>query len=196
LEKDARALVEALERCAAARRGAERAYVQGFAEEAWNEWTALENARPQMPTLVGERNNGARYVQRAHSARIRVLALTGRVDEALACLRAFAARYPPSAVRESSSPQTAQGGIRGRGRPDMRAMRVSLAARDRPLVRLTTVLDEQDDDVPPLLTFADVEVLHHRLVAAGDLRGLAYVKWVCKTYEGALHKRREETLKA
>ncbi|KAH9964881.1 hypothetical protein BC827DRAFT_1185755 [Russula dissimulans] len=193
LAKDARALVEALERCAAARRGAERAYLHGFAEEVWNEWTALENARTQMPTLVGERNSGARYVQRAHSARIRVLALTGRVDEALACLRAFAARYPPSAVRESSSPRTAQG--RGRGRPDMRAMRVSLAGRDRPLVRLTTALDEQDDLVPPLLTFADVEVLHHRLVAAGDLRGLAYVKWVCKTYEGALRKRREETLK-
>jgi len=78
----------------------------------------------------------------------------------------------------------------------MRAMRVSLAAGDRPLVRLTTALDEQDDGVPPLLMFADVGVLHHRLVAAGDLRGLGYVTWVCKAYEGALRRRREEALKA
>lgn len=78
----------------------------------------------------------------------------------------------------------------------MRSTRVSLAAGDRPLVRLTTALDVRDDDVPPLLTFADVEMLHHRLVACSDLRGLACVKWVCKAYEGALRKRREAVLNA
>jgi hypothetical protein len=109
---------------------------------------------------------------------------TSRVDEALACLRAFVARYPPYTVREPPLRQ----------RPDMRAMRVSLVGA-RPLVRLTTALDVQDDHVPPLLTFADLEVLHHRLVAAGHLRGLAYVKWVCKSYEGALRKRRVLALK-
>jgi hypothetical protein len=77
----------------------------------------------------------------------------------------------------------------------MRSSRVSLVAEGRPLVRLTTALDVQDDDVPPLLTFADIEMLHHRLVAASDVRGVAYVKWVCKSYEGALRKRREATLK-
>lgn len=76
----------------------------------------------------------------------------------------------------------------------MRSTRVLLAADNRPLVRLTTALDVQDDDVPPLLTFVDIEVLHHRLVAAGDRRGLAYVKWACKAYEGALRKRREAAL--
>lgn len=77
---------------------------------------------------------------------------------------------------------------------DMRATRVSLADRGRPLVRLTTPLDVQDDRVPPLLVFADVEALHHRLVAADDLRGVAYVKWACKAYEGALRRRREAAL--
>jgi len=76
----------------------------------------------------------------------------------------------------------------------MRSTRVLLAAGNRPLVRLTTALDVQDDEVPPLLTFADIEVLHHRLVAAGDQRSLAYVKWVCKAYDGALRKRREAAL--
>lgn len=111
---------------------------------------------------------------------------TGRLDEALACLRAFVARYPPYGIRELPSTATQ--------RPDMRSTRVLLAASNRPLVRLTTALDVQDDDVPPLLTFADIEMLHHRLVAVGDRRGLAYVKWVCKAYEGALRKRREAAL--
>ncbi len=61
-------------------------------------------------------------------------------------------------------------------------------------MRLTTALDVQDDCVPPLLTFADLEALHHRLVAAGDLRGVGYVKWTCKAYEGALRRRREAAL--
>ena len=109
---------------------------------------------------------------------------TGQLDEALAYLRAFVARYPPQSVR-STVPPVAR---------DMRASRVSLADRGRPLVRLTTPLDVQDERVPPLLAFADVEVLHHRLVAAGDLRGVAYVKYVCKAYEGALWRRREAAL--
>lgn len=117
---------------------------------------------------------------------------TSHLDEALACLRTFAARYPPCDVRERSSAAA----LAATQRPDMRSTRVSLAASDRPLVRLTTALDVQDDDVPPLLTFADVEVLHQRLVAAGDRRGLACVKWVCKAYEGALRKRREAALQA
>ncbi|KAI0298979.1 hypothetical protein B0F90DRAFT_1729750 [Multifurca ochricompacta] len=175
LEKDALTLVEALERCAGARRGPERASVSRFAEEAWGEWTALENSQVRV---------SARHVQRAYAARIRVLSLTSRLDEALVCLRAFATRYPPYTVREPPAQK----------RPDMRAMRVLLVG-DRPLVRLTSALDIQDDDVPPLLTFADLEVLHHRLVATDNLRGIAYVKWVCKAYEGALQKRRQAALK-
>jgi hypothetical protein len=70
LEKDARGLVEALERCAGARRGAERAYVMSFADEAWQEWTAFEFT--QMMTRA---KNIARHTQRAYAARIRVLAL-------------------------------------------------------------------------------------------------------------------------
>ena len=72
LAKDALAFVEALERCAGARRGDERAYVRSFAGEAWQEWTALENEDAR--TLTRARNN-ARHIQRAYAARIRVLAL-------------------------------------------------------------------------------------------------------------------------
>ena len=111
------------------------------------------------------------------------------LDDALDCLRTFVARYPPHTVRATATPPPAEHGLR-----EMRETRVVLADRGRPLVRLTTPLDVQDDYVPPLLVFADVEALHHRLVAAGDLRGIAYVKWVCKAYEGALRRRREAAL--
>ena len=67
LKKDALTLVEALERCARARRGPERLTVSGFAEEAWDEWTDLEN---NSTTRVS-----ARHIQRAYSARVRVLTL-------------------------------------------------------------------------------------------------------------------------
>lgn len=70
LAKDARAIVEALERCASARRGAEREYVLSFAEDAWQEWIALEDA--STPTRA---RSSARHIQCAYAARIRVLAL-------------------------------------------------------------------------------------------------------------------------
>ncbi|KAH9068095.1 hypothetical protein EDB83DRAFT_683485 [Lactarius deliciosus] len=174
VEKDAHTLVEALERCARGR-GAPSSSVGGFAAEAWREWVVLENSSSHV---------SARHIQRAYAARIRILALTGELDEALACLRAFVARYPPHSVRATAQQQ----------QWDMRTTRVSLADRGRPLVRLTTPLDVQDERVPPLVAFADVEALHHRLVAVGDLRGVAYVKWACKAYEGALRRRREAAL--
>ena len=70
LAKDALALVGALERCAYACRGFERAYVRSFAGDAWQEWTALENGRKLTRAM-----NNARHIQRAYAARIRVLAL-------------------------------------------------------------------------------------------------------------------------
>ncbi|KAH8986599.1 hypothetical protein EDB92DRAFT_2021332 [Lactarius akahatsu] len=175
VEKDAHTLVEALERCARGRGASSSSSIGGLAEEAWREWVVLENSS----------HVSARHIQRAYAARLRILALTGQLDEALACLRAFVARYPPHSVRATATAQEQW---------DMRTTRVSLADRGRPLVRLTTPLDVQDERVPPLLAFADVEVLHHRLVAVGDLRGVAYVKWACKAYEGALRRRREAAL--
>jgi hypothetical protein len=76
LAKDALVLVEALERCAGARRGPERAYVRrSFAGDAWQEWTALEDARRTLVTRARNNNANARFIQRAYAARIRLLAL-------------------------------------------------------------------------------------------------------------------------
>ena len=70
LAKDALAIVEALERCANARRGSERAYVRSFAGDVWQEWMALENARE-----FTRARNSARHIQRAYAAQIRAFAL-------------------------------------------------------------------------------------------------------------------------
>jgi hypothetical protein len=61
---------------------------------------------------------------------------------------------------------------------------------------MTSTVEVPDDDVPPLLTFGDLDVLHHRLVAAGRRDEIGFLKYVCKTYEGALRARRDGTMKA
>jgi hypothetical protein len=101
-------------------------------------------------------------------------------------LREFVSKYPPHAVRQPSV------------KPTMRSTRTTLVA-PRPLVRLTSNADVPDDNVPPFLTFADIEVLHHRLIASeneGAREKIGYIKWVCKAYEWALRGRRDEMLKA
>lgn len=111
---------------------------------------------------------------------------TENLDQALSHLQSFVKRYPASAIRE---PQSIV-------KLSMRATRTSLVA-DRPLVRLSTLSEVPDSDVPPLLTWKDLEVLHHRLVAAGRReKDIAYIKYVCKSYEWALRVRRDETMRA
>lgn len=61
---------------------------------------------------------------------------------------------------------------------------------------MTTTADVPDDAVPPLLTFRDLEVLHHRLVAFEMGREVGYVKWVAKAYEWMLRVRRDEGFRA
>jgi hypothetical protein len=53
-----------------------------------------------------------------------------------------------------------------------------------------------DDNVPPLMAFRDLELLHHRLVDEGMEKDIKYVTWLCKAYEWALRVRRDEAVKA
>ncbi len=98
-------------------------------------------------------------------------------------MRAFVQKYPPKAVRQALP------------KHEIRSTRTVLEGT-RPLVRLSSTLDIPDDTVPPLLTFPEVEVLHHRLVAKNRVDGIKYLKWVCKSYEGSLKMRRDRTIKA
>lgn len=62
-------------------------------------------------------------------------------------------------------------------------------------MRLTSASLVPDDHVPPMLMWADLEIVHHRLVARGDKHGVGFVKYVCNAYEGELRRRREATMK-
>ncbi|KAI0354292.1 hypothetical protein OH77DRAFT_1405482 [Trametes cingulata] len=181
VQKDAWSYVEALERSARARRGPERKLALQFAREVWQEWQPVEDAwRRRLPLPRGV---DARMVERAYSAMIRILSLTGNTREAVQLVRSFVERYPPDVVKHANP------------KPELRSTRVMLQA-PRPLVRLLTPVEVPDDTVPPLLSFPEVEILHHRLVAVGDTENIRYLKWVCMSYAGALKRRKEATLRA
>lgn len=101
------------------------------------------------------------------------------MEKALDLLQYFVRRYPPSSIRTPSE------------KLYLRSTRTVLTA-PRPLVRMTTTTDVPDDGVPPLLTFNDLEVLHHRLVAFEMHKEVGYVKWVANAYEWMLRVRRDE----
>jgi hypothetical protein len=98
-------------------------------------------------------------------------------------VKAFAERYPPSDIRQPAQKLSLQ------------STRTVLHGA-RPLVRMVSTVELPDDTVPPLLTFADVEILHHRLVVAGRKDAIGYLKYICKAYEGALRLRRDLAMQA
>ncbi|KAJ7160978.1 hypothetical protein C8R46DRAFT_357307 [Mycena filopes] len=179
LTPDARSYLEALERCGRSKRGRERAVGLDFAEKVWAKWLALEDAGRAHAHPVD-----SRMVERAHVAFMRVLALNGEVQRALDHIRAFAERYPPSHLYER------------RPKANFRSTRTVLVVGSHPLVRLTAPTEVPDDGVSPLLLFSDLELLHHRLVAANMKEGVAYVKYISKAYEWALRGRRDAAMKA
>jgi hypothetical protein len=52
-----------------------------------------------------------------------------------------------------------------------------------------------ESDIPPHILWGDIDVLHQRLVREGKKGELGWLKWVCKSYEVALRKRRRWRLK-
>ena len=107
----------------------------------------------------------------------------GDIDQAVNQVKAFAERYPPSSIRQPARKLSLQ------------STRTILQGA-RPLVRMVSTVELPDDTVPPLLTFADVEILHHRLVVAARKDAIGYLKYICKAYEGALRLRRDLAMHA
>lgn len=172
--------VDVLERCAHVKKP-ERAAALQLAEEVFPEWAALEAGwRAAGPQEVAAH---ARLIERAHAAMIRIRTLGKNLAGALDAVRAFVAAYPPEWLRAPAE------------RPPFRSTRTNLLGA-RPLVRVFHAVDIPDDGVPPLLAFAELEVLHHRLVAAGAAADVRYLTWVCKAYQGSLRRRREKALRA
>ena len=80
-------------------------------------------------------------------------------------------------------------------KPHFRSTRTSLVGQ-RALVRMTGVTEVPDDNVPPLMTFRELEILHHRLIDEARVKDIKYVTWLCKAYEYGLRKRRDEAVKS
>jgi len=186
VEKDVYSYVEALEMCTCVNKGT-REHALRLAQDIWGDWERfIDNPRspPKSDTIL------PRLIERAHIALIRIYALHGQLDLALEHLKAFAQKYPPISL---SRPAT-------NTKPPIRSTRTvlktghSTAVAPRPLVRLTSATDVTDDTVPPFVSFSDLELLHHRLVAANRLKDIKYIKWICTSYTGALRKRRDRTL--
>ncbi|PIL25952.1 hypothetical protein GSI_11706 [Ganoderma sinense ZZ0214-1] len=181
VEKNAWTPVEALERAAHAKRGPERVDSIKFAREVWAEWQPMEEAwwrrEGQNEACVN-----ARLVERVYVAMIRVLSRSGCTKEAIRLVRTFVDRYPPSMIKTPNA------------KPTLRSTRTVLVA-PRPIVRMMSPTEVPDDTVPPLLTFPDLEVLHHNLVVIGDRESIGYIKYVCMSYQSALKKRKEAALR-
>ncbi|KAG1777919.1 hypothetical protein EV702DRAFT_1098460 [Suillus placidus] len=204
---DSRTYVDALEKCAFSR-PRERDLAGKWVDELWTRWEELERG---WVNGVTETTMTARLVERAHTAVRRVHLLNNNVDRAIALVRTFLSRYPPTALlppaRNQTSAQvdapslviTNKCTINLFAKPPILSTRTILgnsSAPPRPLVRLTSAIGPLDERVPPLLSFADVELLHARLVEQGRAKEVGFLKWVCKAYEGALRTRREAVLGA
>ncbi|KZP12343.1 hypothetical protein FIBSPDRAFT_799096 [Athelia psychrophila] len=176
---NARSFVEALERCANAKRGTERTEALAFAEELYAQWVLVESGKHQ---TVNEPVS-ARMIERANVAAVRLWTLCGDLDRAVAQVKSFTNRYPPVVMRSPPAKL-----------PFQSTRTVLLGAR--PLVRMTSATELPDDTVPPILTFTDIELLHHRLVAMGKTKDVGFLKWACKAYEGGLRIRRDATMRA
>ncbi|TFK48318.1 hypothetical protein OE88DRAFT_1664830 [Heliocybe sulcata] len=182
LPKNAYTYTEAMERLVYHTSRKKREGAAKIVKEIWLEWREVERQWLEDPKALAVQYVNARMVERMHSAMLRMMTHYGALDDALLHVAAFVQVYPPANLRDMPplSP--------------LRSTRTVLYA-PKPLVRLTSAVDVPDDTVSPLLTFSDLELLHHRLVAARDAEGIKYVKWVAKAYEGSLRRRRAKLMK-
>lgn len=136
---------------------------------------------------------------------------SGKVDDALDLIRGFASKHPPSSAHApstpSSTPSLATYTSHDRTHltnpipvpfsplsPLSPLSDDSQRAVPRPLVQLVSPTLVSDPLVPPFLGFADVEILHQRLLVLQRFKDIGYLKWLVKAYGGALRKRRDGQL--
>ena len=181
-----------LERCAAGRRKEEtsldKAFAASWGKRVWKQYidwlasspiAAVETStETTITTKVKQRPNvdrrkewlaglGPRQIERCWKSAIRLYALTNHTSTSLALLQEFRRRYPAEDIQERYEPYKVFG----------------MATRIMDLTKMA------EPDVPPHLLFADIDVLHQRLVRQDDFAGIARLKFITKEYEHALLKR-------
>ena len=134
------------------------------------------------------------------------------MNDAMALVKSFVERYPPSAIYTSinvsplapliepptPSPAPALATLSAQDQlsalKNMRSTRTKLLA-PRPLVRTFSPAEIPDDFVPPCLTFTELLPLHQRLTTKTGrecLKQRQYLTWICNGYEGWLRRRRNK----
>jgi hypothetical protein len=175
-------MMQVLERCAVGEQGRDRPEATEWARTIWDEYLVFteQHIPTNTPKSAQERNRlytlglGPRQIERTYIAIIRALSLSPitPVSDAINLLNTFHTIYPPSEILESfeQTPPT----------PFQ--------------IRMTDRTRIAESDIPPHILWGDVDVLHQRLVREGKGE-VGWLKWVTKSYEVALRKRRNWRLK-
>lgn len=184
--------LQVFERCAAGEMREDRHAATVWAQETWARYTSFASEHTAgaldfsslgpLPLVSHEQKQrqyalglGYRQLERAFRSYIRLLALSPSTpaDESLAQMARFHTLFPPSNVLSTYSP-TPETSFK---------------------IRLTDPTALSESDIPPVLLWPDVDVLHQRLVREGRKKDIGWLTWVCKSYEVALRKRRRWRLK-
>ncbi|KAJ1300646.1 hypothetical protein OPQ81_002296 [Rhizoctonia solani] len=165
----------------------------------WQDWIQRVDDG-QMDLVVAEAT--PRAIERAWAAIIRVHSLCNDVETALALLREFVTKYPPTSLKKQNPPSlsTQRPRLEHPTPPNSDNSLTTLLATPAPrvglLVRFTTPEQITEPGIGPHLLFSDLTLLHQRLVSRHSHRkaDIAFVTWACKSYELQLKRRREEAL--
>lgn len=113
--------------------------------------------------------------------------------EALKIVKQFHTMFPPSALKKTSAPISAYDSTRvvlTIPSPSSATKESIAPPLRRPLLPPLPTPLQTSSSIPPILTFADVEVLHQRLVREEDGRGVRWLGWIVRSYVGVLRGRR------
>lgn len=180
-----------LERCAAGDLSSDRQAAVRWADKVWAQYSTFAqaysldfaslSALPPPASLESVRQElhllglGPRQLERSFRAMIRLKALSpaNPVTESLALLDRFHTLFPPSSILQTYTPTT----------------RVPFQ------IRMTDPTSAPESDIPPVMLWPDVDVLHQRLVREGRRKDIGWLTWLCKSYEVNIRKRRRWRLK-
>jgi len=195
-------MMQVLERCAAGEQGKDREEATEWGKAIWGEYTSfargagldlvigptssgsIRGTKPEVTEAFNASRTGTpnlyflglgpRQIERTFRSMIRILALSPSTPttESTSLLSTFYETFPPASILRTYTPTP-----------------------HTPFQIRTTDRAGAESDIPPHLLWSDVDVLHQRLVREGKKGEVGWLKWVCKSYEVALRKRRRWRLK-
>ena len=192
VEANGWSFMQVLERCSAGDLGAERSQAVEWGQEVWSRYLSFAtlqgidldsiSATPLSFTRdEGEKKRfyllglGPRQLERSYRSIIRLLALSPStpITDSLSLLARFHQLLPPTNILQTYT-----------------------ATPATPFrIRMTDPTATPESDIPPVMLWNDLDVVHQRLAREGRRKDIGWLTWVCKSYEVALRKRRRWRLK-